>query len=214
MFFPALFSVGLEASEYATPFTNWMSSKPPPQGVGFGSEYWVGALVEGLMTKRRGCPSSLHITHIMCVVAFHRMPSEWQPVPLAVPPPMVHIFKGLPLVVYSPTVLDLLSVPSLAVMFCQPIHTCVPSKTTLSGWFVLVVAPTNRHTWYPGSATTFDTREATLQALPPLDEPADDLLPLLLLLVQAATPSPSTAAITTDLVTLPTVLTRAYPLLV
>jgi hypothetical protein len=53
-----------------------------------------------------------------------------------------------------------------------------------------------------------------LQALLPLDEPADDLLPLLLLLVQAATPSPSTAAITTDLVTLPTVLTRDYPLLV
>src|SRR5579859_2728484 len=100
-----------------------MSSKPPPHGVGFGSEYCVGVLLEGLMTKRRGDPSSLHITHIVRVVAFHRMPSVWQPVPLAVPPPIAHDFTSLPLVVYSPRVLDLLSMPTLEVMFCQPIHT-------------------------------------------------------------------------------------------
>src|SRR5215470_7899616 len=82
-----------------------------------------------------------------------------------------------------------------------------------SGWLVLVVAPANKHTWYPGRATTFEAPEATLQALLPPDEPADELLSLLLLLVQAATPSPSIAATTADVVTLPTVLTRVYPLL-
>jgi hypothetical protein len=54
------------------------------------------------------------------------MPSVWQPVPAA-GPPIFHDFTSVPLLVYSPIVLDLLSAPSLAVMFCQPIHTLPPA---------------------------------------------------------------------------------------
>jgi hypothetical protein len=78
---------------------------------------------------------------------------------------------------------------------------------------VLVVAPANRHTWKPDRATTFEACEALLQELvfPLPDEP-----PALLLLLpeQAATASPSAAVIAADMVTLPIVLTRVYPLLV
>ena len=123
--FPALLRVGLDASMNAFPFTNWMSSKPPPCGV-FGSVIDVGVLLAGSMVQSCGLPSSLHITHIRCVVGSIRMPSVWQPVP-AVGPPSFHDFTSWPLVVYSPIVLDLLSVPSLAVMFCQPIHILPPA---------------------------------------------------------------------------------------
>src|SRR5260370_16212141 len=123
--FLALLSVGLDASMNAIPFRNWMSSNPPPCGV-FGSVISLAELAAGSMVKSRGLPSSLHITHSTFVVGFIRMPSVWQPVP-AVGPPILHDLTSLPLVVYSPIVLDLSSAPSLAVMFCQPIHTLPPA---------------------------------------------------------------------------------------
>jgi hypothetical protein len=78
------------------------------------------------MIQSWGLPSSLHITHVLPVLGSTRMPSVWQPVP-AVGPPIFHDFTSVPLLVYSPIVLDLLSAPSLAVMFCQPIHTLPPA---------------------------------------------------------------------------------------
>ena len=76
----------------------------------------------------------------------------------------------------------------------------------------MVVAEMSRHTWMPGRAATFEACEPFVQELvfPPPDEPvAAVLLP-----EQAATASTSAAAMAADMVTLPIVLTRVYPLLV
>src|SRR5579859_901699 len=117
-FFPALLSVGLDADIYAAPFTNPMSSKPPPQDV-FGTAYWVGVLLAGLIVYSRGFPSSLVVTHIWPVAGSIRMPSAC--------PITLHVFSNFPLLSYPAIVLGLVVEPSLAEEFCQPIHTLPPT---------------------------------------------------------------------------------------
>jgi hypothetical protein len=81
----------------------------------------------------------------------------------------------------------------------------------LSGWFAVVLAEANMHTWYPGGASTFVAFAESLQVLLEPEEPVVLLLALLLLLEHAAPTSTSAAAPATDVVSLAIFLTRSPP---
>ncbi len=74
---------------------------------------------------------------------------------------------------------------------------------------MVVVALANRHTWYPGRATTFEVCPVLQELLPP-DETVEALL-VVEALEQAAATSPTAAATAADMVTLPIFLTARTP---